>query len=146
MRLFLEHRGLQAARIVLLLVAGATIAFGLWLVFSEKASFVLPIWILMAVVIAATVYGMSLGEGGGGKMNMARKHREETGTEWPEPPTGVTICRGCTFAEREDDSTPTGHCLNPDAPVSDWVYGFKFCAAINKGQCAFFRVRDEGEE
>ena len=65
MRWFLKHRGLQVSRIVLLCVAGFTIAFGLWLVFSEKASFALPIWILIAAVIVATVYAMRLGEGEG---------------------------------------------------------------------------------
>ena len=50
----------------------------------------------------------------------------------------VTICRECTFAEREDDSTPTGHCLSPEAPVSEFVYGFKHCGDINKGDCGFF--------
>ena len=51
---------------------------------------------------------------------------------------GVTICRECSFAERMESGEPTGHCLNEKAPVSDYVYGFRRCVEINKGDCGFF--------
>ena len=87
---------------------------------------------------------------------------EITATE--APARGVTICKDCEFAERgglkfslasyslshvgkeeipghylgPDYPTPTGHCLNSDAPVSEYVHGFKYCGDINKGDCQFF--------
>ena len=67
------------------------------------------------------------------------------------PVREVTICRECEFAERVGvrdlyrgepvgKTDPTGHCLNPDAPVSDYVHGFKYCAFFNKGHCQFFQL------
>ena len=58
---------------------------------------------------------------------------------------GVTICMECKFAERKSpgNPTPTGNCLNPDAPVSDYVHGLKYCGDINKyGDCGFFVPRN----
>ena len=58
-------------------------------------------------------------------------------TEKPE----VTICKECKFAEREGlgDPTPSGFCLNEDAPVTEFVEGNRSCGVINKGNCGFFK-------
>ena len=54
----------------------------------------------------------------------------------------VTICKDCKFAERgapgEFELPLSGHCLNEEAPVRDFVYGFRICGDINKGGCEFF--------
>lgn len=75
---------------------------------------------------------------------------------------GITICRECEFAERIDPkllsneakrssyllsqqykSGMSGRCLSVDAPIEDYVYGFKHCTDINEGHCQFFKGRGE---
>jgi len=58
----------------------------------------------------------------------------------------ITICKECEFAERRggpDGPNPSGHCLNEDAPLFDYVHGFRLCKDINKGHCQFFKVFKE---
>ena len=59
----------------------------------------------------------------------------------------VTLCIDCEFAEKEgpDDPSPTRHCLNTDAPISEFIHGFRNCRAINKGHCKFFQAYKETE-
>jgi len=56
MRFFLENRGLQVARIVLLVVAEAVIILGLWIAFNIEVISTLPLWIVIAFTIVGTVY------------------------------------------------------------------------------------------
>ena len=81
----------------------------------------------------------------------------------------ITTCKDCEFAERVGNlpdkevdqmalerssyflsqaarSGITGHCLNPDAPIYDYVHGFRRCAVINNnGKCQFFQPPSKPE-
>jgi len=54
----------------------------------------------------------------------------------------VTICKECEFAGKVKIGTHkpelTGSCLSIDAPVTDYVSGFKACKLINDGKCKFY--------
>lgn len=52
----------------------------------------------------------------------------------------VTICKECQFAKKIGMAQEvTGRCLSVDAPVTDYVSGFKACRLINNGKCKFFK-------
>ena len=65
MRFFLKNRGLQAARIVLLLVAGAALITWTWLASEVEILSIIPLWIVIAFTIVATVYRMRHWKRGG---------------------------------------------------------------------------------
>ena len=61
----------------------------------------------------------------------------------------VTLCVRCEFAEgrasksqglRMRSAGLSGVCLNPDAPIHDFVQGLKLCTRLNlMGDCPFFK-------
>ena len=78
-------------------------------------------------------------------------------TEMERGDAKVTICKECRWAEFESagpigsvkyglyKAVTTGNCLNPKAPVTDFVTGEKRCMFINQGACPHFeKVREEG--
>jgi len=52
-----------------------------------------------------------------------------------KPTEKITICSNCVYH--------TGNsCKHPDAPVSEYEYGIKFCKEINKGHCEYYQRKN----
>jgi hypothetical protein len=59
----------------------------------------------------------------------------------------ITICKDCGWSEVINKFTLSpsisGICRNPNAPVTNYVYGLKQCKEINNGNCPFFEKVEE---
>lgn len=58
--------------------------------------------------------------------------------------TKPTLCLECRwilpFVICEGNGT--FYCTCPEAPFTEWVYGRKECAKINRGMCPYFQARE----